>query len=212
MELKCEFIKGYTKHDEKDRMLSKSIWRIRKNCILSLEVLLLLSLSTAKCADAFTTSNAFYTGRLVKPQEHQRLMQLYLQPPSTNSQTQGSVTSKITETHKNPNNQGKKGTVSSSSLRAAALATGTSTGIGDVSMESAIASSDVLPSFRAAHGLLHPHTFMRLEERYEGNGDDAVGHFLETYREHGPMACIPCLSDPRMLPKLTEAMRTSYNV
>lgn len=211
MELKGKFIKGCTERaDHKERMSIESTWRLRKYCIVSLEVLLLLS--TTMYADAFTCKRPFYTGKLMKPQEHQRLMQMYLQPSSTNSQTQGTVASKITETHKNANNQGKQGTVSSSSLRAAALATGVSTRFPDVTMESAIASSDVLPSFRAAHGLLHPHTFMRLEEQYEGNGDDAIGHFLDTYRKHGPMACIPCLSDPRMLPKLTEAMRTSYNV
>jgi hypothetical protein len=75
---------------------------------------------------------------------------------------------------------------------------------------SAIARSDVLPSFRAAHGLLHPHTVMRLEEATSSSrikNTAAVNYFLETYKEFGPMACLPILSDPEVLPELTEAMR-----
>lgn len=74
---------------------------------------------------------------------------------------------------------------------------------------SVVANSDTLPSFRAAHGLLHPHTVMKLQEKYD-NGElknDAVTYFLNTYEEFGPMACLPCLTDPQVLPKLTEAMR-----
>jgi len=75
---------------------------------------------------------------------------------------------------------------------------------------SAIARSDVLPSFRAAHGLLHPHTVMRLEEATSSSrikNTAAVNYFLETYKEFGPMACLPILSDPEVLPELTKAMR-----
>lgn len=75
---------------------------------------------------------------------------------------------------------------------------------------SAIASSDVLPQFRPAHGLLHPHTIMRLEEASSSSkikNSPAVKYFLDTYREYGPMACLPILSDPDVLPELTNAMR-----
>lgn len=74
---------------------------------------------------------------------------------------------------------------------------------------SAIANTDVLPSFRAAHGLLHPHTVMKLQEQHESEGskNDAVTYFLDTYDQYGPMACLPCLTDPDVLPNLTDAMR-----
>jgi len=75
---------------------------------------------------------------------------------------------------------------------------------------SVISSSDVLPQFRAAHGLLHPHTVMRLEEASSLSkikNSAAVNYFLDTYREFGPMACLPILSDPDVLPELTKAMR-----
>ena len=40
-----------------------------------------------------------------------------------------------------------------------------------------------------------------------GHGNEAVALFLETYRRHGPMSCLSMLSDPKVLPHLTEAMR-----
>jgi hypothetical protein len=39
------------------------------------------------------------------------------------------------------------------------------------------------------------------------NRDSAVDYFLRTYRKEGPMACLPMLSDPNVLPRLTAAMR-----
>lgn len=73
---------------------------------------------------------------------------------------------------------------------------------------SVLASSDTLPSFPTAHGLLSPETVMRMDKNSARQPKcEAVSHFLETYRTEGPMACVPMLSDPRVLPKLTEAMR-----
>mmetsp|Transcript_11160 Transcript_11160/g.14931 ORF Transcript_11160/g.14931 Transcript_11160/m.14931 type:complete len:204 (-) Transcript_11160:341-952(-) len=74
---------------------------------------------------------------------------------------------------------------------------------------SVLSDSDTLPSFQTAHGLLSPETVMRMEEitSLKNQRSGAVAYFLDTYREHGPMACLPMLSDPAVLPKLTEAMR-----
>lgn len=74
---------------------------------------------------------------------------------------------------------------------------------------SAMANSDVLPSFHAAHGLLHPHTVMKLQEQHDSEDykNEAVTYFLDTYDQYGPMACLPCLTDPQVLPDLTNAMR-----
>jgi len=75
---------------------------------------------------------------------------------------------------------------------------------------SGLVSSDTLPFFSAAPGLLSPITVMRMDESTSVDGatrSEAIENFLETYRSQGPMACLPMLSDPTVLPKLTEAMR-----
>lgn len=76
---------------------------------------------------------------------------------------------------------------------------------------SVLASCDTLPSFRTAHGLLSPETVMRLEAMRSSsprnNKNQALSTFLHTYRTHGPLSCVPMLSDPDVLPHLTLAMR-----
>mmetsp|Transcript_12058 Transcript_12058/g.14012 ORF Transcript_12058/g.14012 Transcript_12058/m.14012 type:complete len:234 (-) Transcript_12058:385-1086(-) len=73
---------------------------------------------------------------------------------------------------------------------------------------SVLSSSDTLPAFPTAHGLLSPETVMRMEVMTSSaTRDEAVDYFLRTYRKDGPMACLPMLSDPKILPRLTEAMR-----
>ena len=73
---------------------------------------------------------------------------------------------------------------------------------------SVLSSTDTLPSFPTAHGLLSPETVMRMEVMTSAtNRDSAVDYFLRTYRKEGPMACLPMLSDPNVLPRLTAAMR-----
>ena len=76
---------------------------------------------------------------------------------------------------------------------------------------SVLASCDTLPSFRTAHGLLSPETVMRLESMRSSsprnNKNQALSTFLHTYRTHGPLSCVPMLSDPDVLPHLTLAMR-----
>lgn len=73
---------------------------------------------------------------------------------------------------------------------------------------SVLSSSDTLPSFPTAHGLLSPETVIRMEMMTSSHSrDEAVDYFLRTYRREGPMACLPMLSDPKVLPRLTEAMR-----
>lgn len=74
---------------------------------------------------------------------------------------------------------------------------------------SVLASCDTLPSFPTAHGLLSPETVMRLDEltRRNGHRSEALMRFLDTYKRHGPMSCLAMLSDPDVLPHLTNAMR-----
>jgi hypothetical protein len=73
---------------------------------------------------------------------------------------------------------------------------------------SVLASCDTLPSFPTAHGLLSPQTVMRLEESIANESrSKPLQDFLKTYRRHGPLSCLPMLSDPDVLPYLTQAMR-----
>jgi hypothetical protein len=74
---------------------------------------------------------------------------------------------------------------------------------------SVLSSSDTLPAFPTAHGLLSPETVMRMDIMTSNNGsrDKALDMFLDTYKKKGPMACLPMLSDENVLPRLTEAMR-----
>lgn len=73
---------------------------------------------------------------------------------------------------------------------------------------SVLASCDTLPSFPTAHGILSPETVSRMDELTNGGrGNEAVSTFLKTYRQNGPMSCLPMLSDPDILPHLTQAMR-----
>ena len=75
---------------------------------------------------------------------------------------------------------------------------------------SVLADSDVLPSFHTAHGLLSPEVVMRIADNASGHEmelDGPLHRFLKTYRRRGPMACLPLLSDPTVLPELTRAMR-----
>jgi len=58
-------------------------------------------------------------------------------------------------------------------------------------------------------GLLSPRTVKRLDSTYDGSASSAVSSFLHTYKNDGPMACLPFLSDPIILPELTRAMRDS---
>uniref|UniRef100_A0A7S2YFF1 Uncharacterized protein n=1 Tax=Entomoneis paludosa TaxID=265537 RepID=A0A7S2YFF1_9STRA len=76
--------------------------------------------------------------------------------------------------------------------------------------QSVLASSDTLPSFPTSHGLLSPETVMRMEELAREGGyqeSQALVSFFRTYKRHGPMSCLPMLSDPDILPHLTNAMR-----
>jgi hypothetical protein len=73
---------------------------------------------------------------------------------------------------------------------------------------SVLASCDTLPSFPTAHGILSPETVSRMDHATRGGMDnDAVSTFLKTYRKNGPMSCLGMLSDPDILPHLTQAMR-----
>jgi len=58
-------------------------------------------------------------------------------------------------------------------------------------------------------GLLSPRTVQRLTYNCDVSTSRAVHSFLQTYESEGPMACLPYLSDPDILPELTRAMRDS---
>ena len=74
--------------------------------------------------------------------------------------------------------------------------------------QSVLASCDTLPSFPTAHGLLSPETVARIEDlAAEGHGSDALVSFVKQYRSKGPLSCVSMLSDPDILPHLTQAMR-----
>eukprot|EP00815_Leptocylindrus_aporus_P008387 CAMPEP_0116063840 /NCGR_PEP_ID=MMETSP0322-20121206/8696_1 /TAXON_ID=163516 /ORGANISM="Leptocylindrus danicus var. apora, Strain B651" /LENGTH=182 /DNA_ID=CAMNT_0003549619 /DNA_START=288 /DNA_END=836 /DNA_ORIENTATION=+ len=78
--------------------------------------------------------------------------------------------------------------------------------------ESSTVPSDTLPQFKTAHGLLSPRTVKILEDNCRnGMLSDELDYFLTTYREYGPMACLPMLSDSKILPELTKAMRDSVS-
>lgn len=70
-----------------------------------------------------------------------------------------------------------------------------------------LAECDTLPAFRAAHGLLSPEVVSRIADTHELELGAPLHKFLRTYRHQGPMACVPLLSDPCVLPALTQAMR-----
>jgi len=64
------------------------------------------------------------------------------------------------------------------------------------------------PLPNAAHGILSPETVARMDENTaNGRSNPAVEDFLKTYRRKGPMSCLEMLSDPEILPHLTQAMR-----
>ena len=115
-------------------------------------------------------------------------LSMYL-PPETSTQTAPMVSQRIL---KAPNH------------------TGRATSVRPSMSNSVLASTDTLPSFPTAHGLLSPEIVQRMDEmtsvRNQRQSDEIV-RFLDTYRSSGPMACLPMLSDPCILPKLTEAMR-----
>ena len=73
--------------------------------------------------------------------------------------------------------------------------------------QSVLATCDTLPAFSTAHGLLSPEVVTRIADRYDLEQNGALCKFLNTYRSRGPMACLPMLSDPNVLPALTKAMR-----
>lgn len=72
---------------------------------------------------------------------------------------------------------------------------------------SVLASSDILPAFHTAHGLLSPEVVRRIGDMHDLDLGSPLHKFLMTYKRQGPMSCLPMLSDPCVLPVLTKAMR-----
>jgi len=73
--------------------------------------------------------------------------------------------------------------------------------------QSVLATCDTLPGISTAHGLLSPEVVMRIADNHDLDQDGALFRFLKTYKSRGPMACLPMLGDPNVLPELTKAMR-----
>mmetsp|Transcript_35125 Transcript_35125/g.49894 ORF Transcript_35125/g.49894 Transcript_35125/m.49894 type:complete len:170 (+) Transcript_35125:364-873(+) len=77
-----------------------------------------------------------------------------------------------------------------------------------LSHSSALSASETLPTFATSNGLLSPETVTKLDQMTAaGERNEAISLFLDTYRQKGPMSCLHLLSDPDVLPHLTEAMR-----
>ena len=72
--------------------------------------------------------------------------------------------------------------------------------------QSVLASCDTLPQFPTAHGLLSPEVVTRIEG-LESSEHGALRRFVQQYRQNGPLSCLSMLSDPDVLPHLTQAMR-----
>lgn len=73
--------------------------------------------------------------------------------------------------------------------------------------DSILAEGDAPPSFSMAHGILSPAVVTRIADSNDLEEGGALHRFLKTYKRKGPMACLPMLSDPCILPELTKAMR-----
>mmetsp|Transcript_2104 Transcript_2104/g.4712 ORF Transcript_2104/g.4712 Transcript_2104/m.4712 type:complete len:187 (-) Transcript_2104:461-1021(-) len=115
-------------------------------------------------------------------------LHMYL-PPQTSTQTAPMVAQRI--------------------LKAPSAHTGRKS-IRPTTSSSVLAASDTLPCFPTAHGLLSPEIVQRMQEMTASatsSRSAPLVRFLDTYRNDGPMACLPMLADPCVLPKLTEAMR-----
>lgn len=149
--------------------------------------------------------------KIQNPTHHHRSsLNMYVRPDAPTSQTAPMVAkaifssqniSKKRRSNANPNNRSNKSSANGTTSNGFPLS------------NSVLSSSDTLPSFPTAHGLLSPETVLRMEEMNaaaEFGGtmrNHAVDYFLKTYRTHGPMACLPLLSDTEVLPSLTAAMR-----
>jgi len=85
---------------------------------------------------------------------------------------------------------------------------GSKTSLPAMSMsDSVLATCNTLPSFHTAHGLLSPEVVMRIADTNDLVRGEPLHTFLKMYKSRGPMACLPMLSDPCVLPELTRAMR-----
>jgi hypothetical protein len=73
--------------------------------------------------------------------------------------------------------------------------------------KSVLATSDTLPNFSTAHGLLSLDVVKRIADSNDLEFNAPLNTFLKTYFSRGPMACLSMLSDPNILPELTKAMR-----
>jgi hypothetical protein len=156
-------------------------------------VLLHAALVTLTCLLCISQSAAWSQPKAFGsfPRTHHQQPSMYTGPASPTTQTPSLVAQKML---KNPGNPRIKQDYRPHHMQLS---------------HSVLASCDTLPSFPTAHGLLSPETVMRLEDSTSGSliRSKALQDFLKTYRRHGPLSCLPMLSDPDVLPHLTQAMR-----
>lgn len=146
-------------------------------------LLAVLVLACCSClSQAWTSSGKAFRGRQT----------MYMPPNTPTSQPPNLVAQKML---KNPGNP-RITESSTSSARSKSMKLS----------NSVLASCDTLPSFPTAHGLLSPEVVMRLDS-LKVSRSPALTSFLDTYHREGPLSCLPMLSDPNVLPHLTQAMR-----
>jgi hypothetical protein len=143
--------------------------------------------------------------KIQNPSHHRSSLNMYVRPDAPTSQTAPMVAKAIfssqNSSNANPNNRSNKSSANGTTSNGFPLS------------NSVLSSSDTLPSFPTAHGLLSPETVLRMEEMNaaaEFGGtmrNHAVDYFLKTYRTHVPMACFPLLSYTVVLPSLPAALR-----
>mmetsp|Transcript_24615 Transcript_24615/g.32158 ORF Transcript_24615/g.32158 Transcript_24615/m.32158 type:complete len:173 (-) Transcript_24615:353-871(-) len=160
---------------------------------------ILAVLASSRCVSGFTSKSMSTFGKVARPttkrwfssNTNRRTISMYLPSSTPTTQTPGQVAQKILTTPGVTSKPQKTRPNTSPPLS-----------------NSVLASCDTLPQFPTAHGLLSPETVRRLEQMNRQNArSEAVTQFLSTYRKKGPMSCLPMLSDPDVLPHLTEAMR-----
>ena len=158
-----------------------------------LAVLLCLSANLSSCFTVSRNANQLFTektsGVFTEQRIHEPSLTMYMPSSKSTSKKQPLVSQKMLKTV-GVDQQRKSQMKLSGSVHSSA-------------------SSDTLPQFKMANGLLSPETVFRMDEMTCGGsvGSEAVSNFLDTCRRHGPMSCLPMLSDPDVLPHLTAAMR-----
>jgi len=171
----------------------------------TVSVLMALSISLALVpVQGFASLPSLWTPSSNRGEVSKTNLDMYLQPnsePSHNGPWVGQVFFNSERSRKNPllhSNRRKRVIIPNSHGKKQSMLKYS---------RSILTSTDTLPSFSTAHGLLSPVTVMRMEYRTRGSRSEPLEYFFQHYRRNGPMACLPFLADMNVLPHLTEAMR-----